>query len=89
MEKTVETLNELLNKGVVKFSYKKKNGEVRNAIGTKNFDYVSENFGEEMLPKGGHIYTDEVIRYFDTNSEGWRSFRKENFLDYEESIKSE
>lgn len=84
MEKTVETLNELLNKGVVKFSYKKKNGEVRNAIGTKNFDYVSENFGDEMLPKGGNTYTDEVIRYFDTNSEGWRSFRKENFLDYEE-----
>lgn len=81
MKKTVEQLNELLKKGEVKFTYKKKNGETREALGTKNFTIIEEKYGEDMLPKGGNNYSDEVIRYFDMNSEGWRSFRKENFID--------
>lgn len=85
MGKTVEQLEELLKKGPVKFKYTKVNGEEREAYGTKNLDIVKEEYGEQMLPKGTGIETnDNVIRYFDLNSEGWRSFRKECFLDYTE-----
>ena len=86
MEKTVEQLEELLKKGSVKFKYVKVHtGEKREAYGTKNLDIVKEKFGDDYLPKGnGNKVNDEVVRYFDINSEGWRSFRKECFLDYTE-----
>jgi hypothetical protein len=86
MEKTVEQLEELLKKGSVKFKYVKVHtGEKREAYGTKNLDIVKEKFGDDYLPKGNcNEVNDEVVRYFDINSEGWRSFRKECFLDYTE-----
>lgn len=86
MEKTVEQLEELLKKGPVKFKYVKVHtGEEREAYGTKNLNIVKEEYGNSYLPKGtGSEINKDVIRYFDLNSEGWRSFRKECFLDYTE-----
>ena len=69
-----------LHKRIVEFKYKKKNGEIRTAYGTLNIDLM----GEENAPKGGDIKTgpDNQIRYYDTNSNGWRSFLIENFIDW-------
>lgn len=69
-----------LHKRIVEFKYKKKNGEIRIAHGTLNIDLMGEN----NAPKGNTEYTvsDDTIRYFDTDANGWRSFIIENFIDW-------
>ena len=66
----------------VNFSYKKKNGEERTARGTLNMDI----YGEANKPVGNTNYTvsDTTVRYYDLNSEGWRSFVVENFIGFED-----
>ena len=68
-----------LHKGVVEFKYIKKNGEIRTAKGTLNIDVM----GEDNAPKGtGYDIVDTNIRYYDLNSEGWRSFIAENLIEW-------
>lgn len=75
----IDKFKKALHKGIVEFKYKKKNGEERIAKGTLNEDII----GKENLPKGtGYEITDTNIRYYDLNSEGWRSFLVENFVDW-------
>lgn len=70
--------NALYN-GVVEFKYTKKNGEIRTAKGTLNIDIM----GEDNAPKGtGYDIVDTNIRYYDLNSEGWRSFITENLIEW-------
>lgn len=80
MEKFEVNINDFknaLHKGVVNFKYKKKNGEIRDAKGTLNVEIM----GEENTPKGtGYDIVDTNIRYYDLNSEGWRSFIAENLI---------
>jgi hypothetical protein len=82
MEKFEVNINDFKNalrKGVVNFKYKKKNGEIRDAKGTLNVEIM----GEENTPKGtGYDIVDTNIRYYDLNSEGWRSFIAENLIEW-------
>lgn len=82
MEKFEVNINDFKNalrKGVVNFKYKKKNGEIRDAKGTLNVEIM----GEENTPKGtGYDIVDTNIRYYDLNSEGWRSFITENLIEW-------
>ena len=82
MEKFEVNINDFKNalrKGVVNFKYKKKNGEIRDAKGTLNVEVM----GEENTPKGtGYDIVDTNIRYYDLNSEGWRSFIAENLIEW-------
>ena len=73
----VEKLKKKLHEGETQFTYRKKNGEERMAVGTLN----KEIYGEENAPKGTEAkLADNVIRYFDMNSAGWRSFIAENLI---------
>ena len=66
--------------GKVKFRYTKKNGEIREALGTLNSDI----YGKENEPTGnGSDCPENQIKYYDLNSDGWRSFLIENLIDYE------
>ena len=68
----------LLNKGIVSFTYRKVNGEIRKAIGSRNLDSVRRNFGIYVpAPKTGNS---NPTAYYDITSEGWRSFKAENVL---------
>jgi len=82
MEKKEVNINEFkkaLRNGKVEFKYTKKNGEERTAIGTLNIDVM----GAENTPKGtGYEITDSNIRYYDLNSEGWRSFIVDNLIEW-------
>ena len=82
MEKKEVNINEFkkaLHNGKVEFKYTKKNGEERTAIGTLNFDIM----GEDNKPKGtGYEITDSNIRYYDLNSDGWRSFITDNLIEW-------
>jgi len=74
-----EIKERLHSENPVKFSYKKKNGEIRTATGTLNVDVM----GEENAPSGKlDSYNEDTIRYYDLNSEGWRSFLVENFIEF-------
>lgn len=78
-ETNIANLKKALHEGVVEFSYKKKNGEIRNAKGTLNIEVM----GESNAPKGtGYEVTDTNIRYYDLNSEGWRSFIIDNLIEW-------
>ena len=78
-EVNIANFKNALHKGVVEFKYKKKNGEIRSAKGTLNIDVM----GEDNAPKGtGYEITDDNIRYYDLNSEGWRSFIPENLIEW-------
>ena len=61
-----------MREGEVKFKYTKKNGEIREALGTLNSDV----YGKENEPEN-------QIRYYDLNSKGWRSFIIDNLISYE------
>ena len=75
----------LLHSGIVEFKYTKKNGDVRDARGTLSIDVM----GKENEPKGGgKEYPENVIRYYDLNSKGWRSFLIENLIEYGKCIES-
>ena len=78
----IEDFKKALHNGVVEFKYKKKNGDERVAKGTLNVEVM----GEENSPKGtGYEITDSNIRYYDLNSEGWRSFVTENLIEWKVS----
>lgn len=74
-----EIKERLHSENPVKFSYKKKNGEIRTATGTLNVNVM----GEENAPSGKlDSYNEDTIRYYDLNSNGWRSFLVENFIEF-------
>lgn len=68
-----------LHEGVVEFKYTKVNGEERTARGTLHETAITEDGGS--MPKGVMEVSDETIRYYDLNSNGWRSFRVDNFIE--------
>lgn len=78
-EVNIANFKNALRNGVVNFKYKKKNGEIRDAKGTLNIEVM----GKDNAPKGtGYDICDENIRYYDLNSEGWRSFIPENLIEW-------
>lgn len=78
-ETNINAFKKALQEGKVEFKYTKKNGDERKAIGTLNVQVM----GEENSPKGtGYEITDTNIRYYDLNSEGWRSFVVDNLIEW-------
>ena len=84
MKVTTENLTEGLallksrmHDGEVNFIYQKKDGSERTARGTLNVQVM----GEENSPKGmDYNKNDDVTRYYDLNSNGWRSFTNVNLI---------
>ena len=74
----IKDFKNALHNGVVEFKYTKVNGDERVARGTLHETAITEDGGS--MPKGTMTVSDETIRYYDLNSNGWRSFRTENFI---------
>ena len=74
---TSEELRSLLAHNLVAFTFVKVNGEMRNALGTRNLDlaraYTDTNI---PTPKG----EENPNAYYDVNSEGWRSWKEGNIV---------
>lgn len=62
------------------FSFQKADGSVRQALGTLDSEYIN-NFWESS--GNGYEEAYDIIRYFDVDAEGWRSFKVERFLEIE------
>ena len=73
-----QELREKLNSGVVSFSYKKTNGEWREAHGTRNPEGIDLVGGEK--PKGTGAEKEGTIAYWDLDVEGWRSCREDKII---------
>jgi len=69
-----------LRKGLVNLSFKKVNGDLRIMIGTLCEDFIPES---EIPEKGKERPENEnLVVLFDTEVQGWRSFRTENLVEY-------
>lgn len=77
-----DRLKELMRTAVIDFSYRKVNGEIRNARGTLDTKYIDERGGTPN-GTGGEPPTD-ILRYWDTNSDGWRSCKINNIISFTE-----
>lgn len=78
-EINIEDFKNALRDRAVEFKYSKKNGDIRIAKGTLNSDIM----GDDNIPKGtGYDIKDNNIRYYDLNSNGWRSFLSENLIEW-------
>lgn len=73
-QEIINLKNRLAN-GEVNFEYKKKDGTTRTARGTLRMDMIPKSYWPVMRPTAP-----ENIRYWDLDSEGWRSFIPENFI---------
>lgn len=72
-----ENFKEAIKNDVVKFVFVKKDGSLRYAAGTTNLNDVPV----DMHPTGTMSYNNDLVqRYYDLNSNGWRSFILENLL---------
>ena len=78
----IDKFKRALHQRIIEFTYKKKNGDIRNAHGTTNINLI----GQENSPKSidGKTGPDNQIRYYDTDYNGWRSFLIENFIDWKD-----
>ena len=79
MEKTIR---QRLNLSVVKFAFKKKNGEVRYAIGTTNINLLNELFNLKIEEKEGvKQQRNGTTPYYDLGKMSWRCFKDENLIE--------
>jgi len=65
-----------LKLNVVKFAFKKKNGETRYATGTNNIMLLNEMYGLNLKENDG-LDRGNLINYYDLEKKGWRCFNKE------------
>ena len=81
LTESLQDLKEKMHYGEATFTYLKKDGSERMARGTLNIKVM----GEENYPKGvDYNKNPDVTRYYDLNSEGWRSFTNSNLISIDE-----
>ena len=75
-------LREKISDGLVHFSFKKKDGTIREAFGTINPDLFKKITGNEINANNGESSTQNpaIGVYFDIESTGWRSYIIENII---------
>ena len=78
MNDLAEQLKNLMRNGKVSFTYVKNDGTERHAIGTLSTDIIPS----ESQPKtdGGRNLSEDILRYYDVEKEGWRSCIKKNIV---------
>ena len=70
-------LRTLLANNIVSFTFRKVNGEIRHAKGTRNLDIARNHTGEYIpTPKG----EEQPNSYYDVEVMGWRSYKPENLI---------
>lgn len=81
----IEMIKHILQQGAKRFSYKKKDGSYREAYGTLNSDMIKEKCPmSDNITSKKQNYNPDIIRYFDLDSDGWRSFLYDNFIDFKQ-----
>lgn len=80
METLAERLHNLMKNNIVSFTFRKKDGTIRHATGTRNLSLVRAAYGI-VVPTPTHA--EQPNSYYDLDKEGWRSYVPENVLSIE------
>ena len=77
MNEIANTLHTLLAHNIVYFTFRKVNGEIRHAVGTRNLTLAEIHTNSNIpTPKG----PEQPYSYFDIEKMGWRSYKPENII---------
>lgn len=77
----MKDIKNLLENGVVTFTFKKANGEMRTATGTRVLDpEVATGYTSSDAPKGERSAFPGVIPYWDLDKQAWRSLREDSLV---------
>jgi len=77
MNEIANALHSLLAHNIVSFTYKKVNGEIRHAIGTRNL-VLAENYTSQYIARP--LGEEQPNSYYDVEKIGWRSYKPENLI---------
>lgn len=73
-------IEDTLSRGIAHFAFRKANGKVREAFGTRNVGLIP---GEPTEFKGrdkNYTPNPDQVNYYDLESRAWRSFMKDKFI---------
>lgn len=77
MNEIANALHTLLASNIVSFTFRKVNGELRHARGTRNLTLAENTTGVCIpAPKG----PEQPYSYYDVEKMGWRSYKPENLI---------
>lgn len=77
MNTLADTLHNLLKNNIVLFTFRKKDGTIRKAKGTRNLVLASSALGYNVrVPKG----EEQPNSYYDIDKDGWRSYIPSNVI---------
>jgi len=88
-----EDFRKKLSTGVWRFSYYKKDGSIREAVGTLCMDLIPEDKRPKSLSSAPDVRPEnyDTFPYYDLYADGdcagWRSFRLDNFIGFVEEVK--
>ena len=85
VEKNASKLSKNLTNGIVTFFYRKKDGQIRSAVGTTNLSLIPK---ESIPSTSGITLTNNVQKYFDFTVNAWRSVKIENITFIGAAVKS-
>ena len=77
MNEIATTLRTLLATNIISFTFRKVNGEIRHAKGTRNLDLARAHTGEHIP---NPVYGEQPYSYYDVEAMGWRSYKPENLI---------
>ena len=76
-----QDLKTLLSEGQVIFTFKKANGEIRTATGTRILNSaIAMGYTEDDKPKGIRKEVPGVIAFWDIDKGAWRSVREDSII---------
>ena len=75
-----QELTALLEDAVVEVEFTKVNGDLRKMKCTKNFDSIPSE--KHPIGKSVKVYNEEIIRVYDIEADGWRSFRADSITSF-------
>lgn len=77
MNEIANTLHTLLAHNIVYFTFRKVNGEIRHAVGTRNLA-LAENYTSQYIARP--LGEEQPNSYYDVEKMGWRSYKPENLV---------
>ena len=82
-----EDFRKKLSTGVWRFSYFKKDGHIREAVGTLDPARIPvEHAPKNSEEANAYMPSYETLSYYDLDAGGWRSFRLDNFIGFVEQV---
>ena len=77
MNEIENTLRKYLRNNIMAFTFRKKNGEIRHALGTRNLTLAENYTGAKIPTPTGY---EQPTSYYDVERGGWRSWKEGNVI---------